>query len=64
MKVRVEPLRGHISLHRGHEALATFTDLGPVLSLWLVEGVELDPSAAGELGAALTAWSERKGGRS
>ena len=58
---------GHIVIwtdapHRreeGREYLA-FLDMGPVLALWSRQGVDLTPSNARALGAALTAWADRR----
>lgn len=65
--VHADPLRGHIVVEveqRGpRQEPIVFVDLGPVLHLWTAQGGNLTPSTARELGAALTAWAEKKGGQ-
>jgi hypothetical protein len=66
MGVKVDRDRGHITLVREGEgqAVVTFVDLGPVLSVWQYEGgVELTPDTAMDLAAALAAWADRKTAR-
>lgn len=64
MRVVPDPRRGHIALVRGSETVVTWTDLGPVLQVWQMgSGVELTPDDARDLGAALTAWADKKAGR-
>ena len=63
MQVKTDAQAGHITLHDGEQAGVAFVDLGPVLHLWQYQGgIELDPEAAQALGAALTAWGQRKAG--
>jgi len=52
---------GHIALGEPEgRALVTFVDLGPCLRVWAYESAELDPAAARNLAAELTAWADRK----
>lgn len=64
--VYADPLRGHIVVEveqRGpRQEPIVFVDLGPVLNVWSSQGGNLTPATARELGAALTAWAEKKGG--
>lgn len=61
MDVVADPTRGHVALVREGETVVTFTDLGTVLQVWQMgSGVELNSTAAAELGEALTLWATRK----
>lgn len=63
--VHVDPRYGHIAVEVEQRAgerrdPIVFVDLGPVLNVWSWQGGNLTPATARELGAALTAWAEKK----
>jgi hypothetical protein len=62
-RVIVDERYGHVSVvgpHGTGRAQVTFADLGPVLSLWSYQGLDLSPELARSLGEALVAWADKK----
>ncbi|MCI2958211.1 hypothetical protein MN032_10930 [Agromyces atrinae] len=63
--VHVDPTHGHIAVEVEQREGArrdpiVFVDLGSVLNVWSWQGGNLSPATARELGAALTAWADKK----
>lgn len=52
--------RGHIVITRDGAVAATACDMGPHLTLWTYQGIDLSPAAARDLAQALSAWADRQ----
>jgi hypothetical protein len=58
--IHTDTTRGHISIWDAEGFALGCTDVDPGLDVWAVRGVHLTPALARQLGAALTAWADRK----